>query len=179
MIICINGLPGSGKTELASSMVSEFQKRGMKVKHFTTDFVRRRLFFEASIQDSDFELRDFTNDELLRSYNGIYMLIEQILIADPSTIIVTDGTYRESKQRLLLENIANRVEGCDFYLIKIETSEDTRQKRVQARVAAGGHGGTFDGVYEPIKAPYTIVTNDHDLNQLHSDAKQLVEAYIP
>lgn len=157
MIICITGLPGSGKTASAELIIQELGKYA-PVIHLTSDLIRTALYTQEALTQSDFYLRDFTPDELTRSYNGLYFVIETILAANPNCIIVTDGTYRESKQRIMLELVADKFQ-LPFHLIHIDVDERVRDRRGRKRLQAGGHSYTFNGIYEQPIAAATILNN--------------------
>jgi predicted kinase len=132
MIICITGLPGSGKSSVAEQIEKICQEKQLTVLHYTTDWVRHWLF--PSLVGNKEEMgRDFTADELERSYNGLYMLFEQLIKSNPNLVLITDGTFRKESQRETLKMIAEKYES-KFLLILVETEEEIAISRLNQRL---------------------------------------------
>ncbi|KKU56240.1 MAG: hypothetical protein UX77_C0002G0011 [Parcubacteria group bacterium GW2011_GWA1_47_11] len=150
MIICITGLPGSGKSAVAIALKQELEQKGRRVRHYTTDWMRLKLFPHLETDKSQLG-RDFTPDELERSYNALYMLFGELLEADKTLVLLTDGTYRKESQRNSLRQIAAR-HSVPFALIRVVVDEDTMLARLQQRLEAGGGSGPDS--YLAAKAQY-------------------------
>lgn len=171
MIICITGLAGSGKTTVANILENKLKALNYKVLHITTDSVRENLF-KGEINDLS---QDFSDDELKRSYNGLYFLCEEILKQNPETIIITDGTYRKTAQRLLLEVIAEK-QSSKVVFIKVEVDANTAKSRLNERFKNGGLGGFVDpkDYEEPVNINLLKIKNDSNLNNLDKQIDQLI-----
>src|SRR3989338_4702322 len=139
MIICITGLPGSGKSTIAVLLKQQLELKNHVVRHYTSDWMRLKLFPELA-EDSTQHGRDFTSDELERSYNGLYMLFGELLDADPTLVILTDGTYRKESQRNILREIARR-HNVPFILIKAYVTEEVTLARLNERLASNEGSG--------------------------------------
>src|SRR3989344_2170444 len=117
MIICITGLPGSGKSTVADMLKGEFERCNRGVLHYTPDWMRFKLFPEL-MGNSGQHGRGFSQDELERSYNGLYMLFSELLGVDKKLVLLTDGTYRKEYQRNALRQITTQY-NTPFVLIKV------------------------------------------------------------
>jgi len=180
MIICITGLPGSGKSTVADLLKEELERNVHRVRHYTSDWMRFRLFPEL-VGDSTQHGRDFTQNELERSYNGLYMLFEELLGADPSLVILTDGTYRKESQRKSLREIARR-HGVPFILVKVYAEEKATLMRLRERLASGTGSGpesylSTKAVYEDPLDAYQL-ENTGDKKALQGKVRALVRAIL-
>src|SRR3989344_4375767 len=155
MIICITGLPGSGKSTVAELLKQEMEGCGRKVRHFTSDWMRHKLFPEL-VPAATERGRDFTPDELERSYNGLYMLFEELLRVDPTLVILTDGTYRTESQRSILREMSRHC-NVGFFLIKVWMKEEAALTRFRERLASGAGSGPES--YFSAKAAYEEPTD--------------------
>jgi predicted kinase len=117
--------------------------------------MRFKLFPEL-VKDTCNRERDFTQDELERSYNGLYMLFEELLGADPALVILTDGTYRTKFQRDSLREISRRC-NVPFVLIKVYATERVILARINERLASGKGSGPES--YLSAKAAYEDPSN--------------------
>lgn len=174
MIICITGLPGSGKTTLAQLLYDKLKLKGYSVSHFTSDQVRQHLFQQDLYIEGQTD-RDFTDDELMRSYNGLFMLIEKIQQTNPDQIIITDGTFRDAASRVLLNVIANQI-GADFKLIKISAPQKALKNRLSKRHQETGQETEFNGTYEEPRSPHLEIYND-SLRKLDQQANTLLQQW--
>lgn len=160
MIICITGFPGCGKSTVAELLKQELEQKGRTVRHYTTDWMRFKLFPE--LVENAAELgRDFTTDELERSYNGLFMLFEELIETDPALVIITDGTYRKESQRNSLREIARRHK-VPFVLIRVTAGEDAIITRLDERLAKGAGSGPES--YRVARAVYEEPSNAHSID---------------
>lgn len=179
MIICITGLPGSGKSTVASLLQKELEsQKGIVVHHYTTDWMRLKLFPELA--NNPFQHgRDFTPDELEKSYSGLCTLFEKELHSNKHLILLTDGTYRKESQRDVLRKVAERY-GVPFALVKVEVREDTVLKRIQKRFEAGEGSGCESYLsakmqYEEPVGDVRILNNTKSTGALKEAVKKLVQ----
>lgn len=175
MIICITGLPGSGKTTLARLLYNKLIKQGYSVSHFTSDQVRSHLFREELYLEGQVD-RDFTDEELKRSYAGLYMLIQRIQEKNPEEIIITDGTFRDAASRVWLEVIAQQLD-TDFHLIKITAPQKEVKKRLKDRHKETGQETQFDGTYEEPRSNHVVIANDKK-DSLDVQIRDLIDSYF-
>lgn len=174
MIICITGLPGSGKTTFATLLKSSLEKNNYQVIHYTSDFVREKLFIEKLWQEGNVD-RDFSPTELTCSYNGLFMLIQELINQSPNVVLITDGTYRDAASRIILENIATKLNNS-FQLIKISTPTPKREFQQKLRFKQTGQAGKFSGTYEEPYGPNIIhVKNSGSLNLLKKKAQTVLQ----
>lgn len=180
MIICITGLPGSGKSTVSKFLKEHFENNCVLVRHYTTDWMREKLYPELRHDDVKFD-RDFTHDELARSYNGIFMLFDELLRVNKHLVIITDGTYRKRSQRDFLAKIAKR-HGVQFYLILVLVkNKNIHIKRLNKRKQKRSGSGleAFESAvkaYEyPSKEEKAIsIFNDENLNTLRKTVDRLI-----
>jgi predicted kinase len=179
MIILITGLPGSGKTLVASKLLSILSKEYF-VKQYNTDVIRKKLFF-SSTEDKTRIDRDFTKEELIRTYNCLYFVIEEVLSCNPKTIIITDGTYRTLKQRMTVKQIAEE-HNVPYLLVQVKTEENILIPRIEKRFSEGIGSGVAG--YKKVKPEYEspeleeehyIIHNNDDLTRLEAKVAELVK----
>jgi predicted kinase len=180
MLICTTGLPGSGKSTVADLLKEELERNGRKVRHYTSDWMRFKLFPKL-VGNSAHRGRDFTQDELERSYNGLYLLFEELLSADPALVIITDGTYRKESQRNSLREIARRHK-VPFVLIKVCVDEAVAIARLNERLAAGEGSGpesylSAKAVYEELSNAL-VLKNNADKEALKKEVRILVKTIL-
>lgn len=169
MLICITGLPGSGKSAAAALLKQELEQKGRKIRHYTTDWMRLKLFpYLAS--DLAGLGRDFTPDELERSYNALYMLFGELFDTDKMLVLLTDGTYRKESQRDALRRIAAQHD-VPFILIRIIADERTTLARLQRRLDA--EEGSGPESYLSAKAQYEEPTGNVRTLENTGDTKAL------
>lgn len=131
-LFCITGLPGSGKSTVARMLTEALVAKGIQTVNYTTDWVRLQLYPEL-LKDETYLGRDFTPDELRRSYNGLFMLIDEVLKYSPITVI-TDGTFRLEAQRARLREIALQNKRR-FGLIKVNADPEKVLPRLEQRLS--------------------------------------------
>lgn len=174
MIICITALPGSGKSLVAGMLKQEVETRGKRVRHYTTDWMRDKLFHLPEHERA----RDFTPEELECVYNALYVLFEELLAADKTLVVVTDGTYRKESQRNALKEIAGRS-GIRFVLVQIRADEHETMKRLDERLRNGQGSGPASYIaakasYEEPKGRVHIIDNDGTFEELKKNVSVLV-----
>lgn len=157
MLICITGLAGSGKSEVAKKLVALLKLRGELVVHYSTDSIRHKLYPEVAVSDAEMG-RDFTSDELKRVYNTLYFVAEEVLSVQDAHVVV-EGTFRTLEQRQKLREIASRVES-GFILVWIKADESVVLTRLEARLAE--KKGAGPEAYLSAKAQYEEPTEAED-----------------
>lgn len=182
MLICVTGLPASGKSSLTELIKSALQNKSIKISHYNLDWIRFKLFPEL-VGKPELRGRDFTPDELERSYNGLYMLVDQVLASSKKQWIISDGTFRRHSQREALRKIAqeNKIK---FTLIWVQSKEDLIVPRSEKRVAIGKGAGpesyfSAKSQYEsPEKENPIIITNNGSLEDLTIQVNKLIDQLI-
>ena len=167
-LFCITGLPGNGKSTVANILSEHLRERSVQTVHYTTDWIRDHLYPE--LLDETRWFREWGPDEFTRTYNGLYMLIDEVFKYSPLTV-VTDGTFRFDAQRARLREIAlhnNR----QFNLIKVNADEEIVVPRLEQRLSQRQGAGTGSyysakSVYQEPTEKYSIIDNNGDLNNLN------------
>lgn len=179
MIICISGLPGTGKTTIANSIKKILKEKKIRFFHYTTDWIRYKLYPEllGDRESKDKIFQDFTPDQLARSYNGLYMLIDQLLEANPQLVIITDGQFRKESQRVQLAEIAKKHE-TECFILKTEVEEKVILSRLEQRLETGKGSGKAnylavkDQYEEPTGENLIVIKNNGNLKSLESEIKK-------
>lgn len=175
-LFCITGLPGSGKSTVARMLTEVLAANGIQAVNYTTDWVRYQLYPEL-LEDETHLDRDFTPDELRRSYNGLFMLIDEVLKYSPITVI-TNGTFRLEAQRARLREIALQNKRR-FGLIKVNADAEIVIPRLEQRLSQKEGFGVANynsakAVYEEPTGEVFHIDNNGDLNNLDAQTRKLV-----
>lgn len=182
MIICVTGLPGSGKTSFTKLLKEELENNFLKVRWYNSDWIRENLYFQELYYENDKD-RDFTSDELKRTYNGLDLISEELSSYDPRLVVISEGTYRQEATRLELAITANKLRR-KFFIVKIARDDEKIIKGLKKRRVEGGRGGASDhtkikSIYEePVGAEVIKVQNNKDLDYLRFQAKKIVAKII-
>lgn len=176
-LFCITGLPGSGKSEAADRLSIHLRHRNLQVVHYTTDWVKDQLYPE--LLDETRWSREWEPDEFTRTYNGLYMLIDEVLKYSPVSI-VTDGTFRREAQRASLREISLR-NNRQFNLIKVNADEEivvsrSEQRLLQRQGASAASYYTARAVYEEPTGKVFYIDNNGDLNNLDIQVQSFVRS---
>jgi predicted kinase len=177
MIICITGLAGSGKTTIADFLEGQLKSLNYTVFHFTSDWIAQKIFASKYSNLENLDV-DYTNEELDCIYNTLFMLFEQILLANPNVIIITDGMYRKTSYRLILQLIASRLQ-TKFILIKAETPIALSKQRLEKRKKLTGFGGWADPeLYENPDYELALeVNNTKGFKELNKKIENILKKY--
>ena len=180
-IICITGLPGSGKSTVADILTKTLKIRGINTLHYTSDWVRYKLYPKL-LTDKNHYYRDFTQDELERSYNGLFMLIDELLKINPDLTIITDGTYRLESHRTRLKEISSRHKR-EYKIIKVAADEKKLIPRLEKRLKSKKGFGIMNyfeakKVYEEPKEDIFYIDNNNNLKDLTSQIDEFVNIFL-
>ena len=181
MIICITGLPGTGKSMMAKLMKERLEKKGTQVFYYTTDWIRYRIYPELTgdRNKKDQPFLDFIPEQLERSYNGLYMLIEELVKANPRMAIITDGQFRKESQRARLVEIAKKYK-TECLIVKAESEEDTILSRLEKRLERSEGAGPSnylavkDQYEEPLGDSVYRIQNGGNLEDLKKEVDNLL-----
>lgn len=173
MIICISGLAGSGKTTVAHLIEENLSKKNVLVKRLNSDMIADRIFIQKYFNWIDRNI-DYSTEELQTIYNTLFFVIEELFSVNKNLVVITDGMYRKTSQRLMLELIAQKL-GIEFVLIKTEIDEKIAKERLLKRNSDGGLGGWVDpNEYEEPARNYMTISNNNTTDQLKSSTIELM-----
>jgi len=180
MIICITGLPGTGKSTVAKLIKERLEKKGVQVSRYTTDWMRYKLYPELTgdRNKKDQPFLDFTSEQLSRSYNSLYAVTEEVIKANPQLAVLTDGQFRKESQRARLVEIAQRNKNKCF-IVKTEPEEKVILSRLKERLEKGEGAGPAnylevkDQYEEPSKNSALFIKNNGNLEDLEKEVDNL------
>lgn len=176
-LFCITGLPGNGKSTVANILVRHLRERSNPTVQYATDWIKDHLYPE--LLDETRWFREWGPDEFIRTYNGLYMLIDEVFKYSPLTV-VTDGTFRFDVQRARLREIALQ-NNRRFNLIKVNADEEIVVPRLEERFRQGQGDGVASyysakNVYEEPTGEVFCIDNDGDLNNLNVQIEKFVSS---
>lgn len=178
MIICISGLPGSGKTTVAKQLIESFTKQGRQIFHVNSDLVANKILIKKYGFNADRDI-DYETEELNIIYSSMYSIIQNVLTYNKNVIVITDGMYRKNSQRILLEIVAQQTH-VPFHFIKLDTSEKESKKRLERRFQLEGLGGWVDArEYEEVLSGDVIfISNNSNQIQLREKVERFVNRLV-
>ena len=132
MIAC--GIPGAGKSTLASHLVSRWGAVA-----FESDLFRDTLGVDALRTPSG----DYTDEALEKLYSAMADAVTASLRTN--ALVIAGGSFRSKDQRAHFRELASDV-GASTSTIRIDASIEVAAGRVSARVAKGQEGPTLDAI---------------------------------
>ena len=132
-MVIITGLPGTGKTTLASALAED-----LGVRHLNTDMIRAELGIQGHY---DPESKRAVYQEMLRR-------AEEELSAGRDVVI--DGTFYPGETRKMFRKLARRHD-ADLRWIELHANEETIRRRVAKERPFSE--ADFE-IYQKIKADY-------------------------
>jgi predicted kinase len=155
-LIVILGLPGTGKTYLATELPKSLSDPTI---YLSTDRVRRTLFDFSHHQYVPFGDKLYTQEKRDLVYNALYLIVE-ILLSQKLSVIV-DGTFYSKTKRQPLFKICQRL-NQKYFIIKTTCSEDLVKQRIQERKSLGNNTSDADfNIYLEIKDRFEPINNPH------------------
>ena len=115
LLVVVCGLPGVGKTTVASTIAERIDGA-----HLRTDVIRKELFSEP----------EYTPAETERVYEEILERARDAVEAGGS--VVLDGTFKNEPLRERAVTTAN-AGGAGFRMVKVECSTDVVKRRIENR----------------------------------------------
>jgi predicted kinase len=177
-LVCVTGLPGSGKSTAANLLTEHLRAAAIPTAYYSTDGIRDRL--RPGLTDEE-RFGDWGPGDLDLAYNCLSLLVKELFIFTPHPFsIVADGTFRFEAQRSRLREIAldnNR----QFRLIKVNTDEEIAILRAEQRLSRREGPGptnyhTAKGVYEEPTDEVFKIDNNGNLNNLDSQIRSFVNS---
>lgn len=150
------GLPGSGKTYLATRLAEHGGFR-----HMNTDTVREELGLRGDYSEA-------TKEQV---YEGLFERVERGL--EEMQLVVVDATFHQAARRERLYAIARR-RGTRLFFIELWASEATVRERItQTRADSDADWQVYQALkasQEPLTAPHLIIpsTNENFQQQLQT-----------
>lgn len=180
LLLCLTGLPGVGKSRVAKTLHDVLRARGGATLsspdclRISTDDVRYWLYPE--LVDSRQEMgRDFSAEELERSYSGLCSVFDALLGFNPNLFLIADGTFRQRAQRAAMRAVA-RKHGSEFVVIKVEAEEKILLPRLDKRLGSGQGAGA--GSYFAAKAAYEEPAGDDVICLVNEGSQAGLESHI-
>lgn len=115
LLVVVCGLPGVGKTTVASTIAERIDGA-----HLRTDVIRKELFPDP----------EYAPAETRRVYEE--MLGRARSVVEGGGSVVVDGTFTEQSRRECAVATA-KAEGAGFRMVKVECSTDVVKRRIENR----------------------------------------------
>ena len=127
VLIITHGLPGSGKSTFAQSVVERYQ-----VIRIRSDVERKRLFGLMPLDKSQLITdRDiYSSEATQRTYNRLYDLAQQILAAGYSVIV--DAAFLKHSERDQFHKLALAM-SVPFVILSVKAESSTLKSRIMQR----------------------------------------------
>lgn len=144
-VVLVIGLPGSGKTTVASQ-IAKF----LGFPLVTTEVVRVELLGIDRVDED----QDFTVEELHQTYK-VMSLITDFLLAGRTGVVV-DGVFRSKAQRQNILDIAEKHQ-APILCFQVTCEESVLLERIKARKAAGTVSPAGEVAYRKIASEFEPV----------------------
>lgn len=152
----ILGLPGTGKTYLATKLLDSLSNHYI---YLSTDRVRRNLFDFSHHQYVPFGDKLYTQEKRDLVYNALYLIVD-ILLSQKLSIIV-DGTFYSQTKRQPLFKICQQL-NQKYFIIKTTCSEDLVKQRIKERTSQSNNASDADfNIYLEIKDRFEPINTSH------------------
>jgi predicted kinase len=159
MIVLMAGLPGTGKSALATALAEH-----LSATVLSKDTIRHALFAERDVEYSTAQ-DDFVMEIML-------LTAERILQRDPSRYVFLDG--RTFSRHYQIERVITAASKLDqpWKILECVCSDETARARLEKQASVGEHpaGNRSFALYleikrhfEPIAEPKMIVDTDRPL----------------
>jgi len=148
MLIIFCGLPGSGKSYLASLLASK-----LKLNYLSTDIIRKKKSFEKA----------YTEDNKFIVYGN--MLSQAVRILSQGKDLIVDGTfYKESLRNMFCREADSKGHSTKF--IYVFAKEETIRKRLQVkRKYSEADFAIYIKVkksFDPLKGDYLLINSEEE-----------------
>lgn len=178
-LIVILGLPGTGKTYLAT----ELSKSNPYI-YLSTDRVRRTLFDFSHHQYVPFGDKLYTQDKRDLVYNALYLIVDILL--GQKLFVMVDGTFYSQTKRQPLFKICKQLNQKCF-IIKTTCSEDLVKKRIQERKSQSNNASDADfdiyleikDRFEPIDTPHLEIDTGKELSIILKEVTSYIADFRP
>ncbi|BAA80181.2 adenylyl-sulfate kinase [Aeropyrum pernix K1] len=173
IVVWLTGLPGSGKTTIATRLADLLQKEGYRVEVLDGDWARTTVSEGAG----------FTREERLRHLKRIAWIAR--LLARNGVIVICSFVSPYKQARNMVRRIVEE-EGIPFLEIYVKASLEEvirRDPKGLYKKALKGELENFTGItdpYEPPENPQLVLdtesnTIEHNVSYLYSLVKAVIE----
>lgn len=170
MIVLMAGLPGTGKSTLASALADRLHGAVL-----SKDEIRHAIFARADVEYSTAQ-DDFVLQIMLE---GAAWLLQK----DPQRVVFLDGrTFARRYQIDEVLKVAQRLQQ-PWRILECVCSDETARTRIESQKASGdhpAHNRNFDlylavkARFEPITLPKTVINTDEALDRYVNRGMQAV-----